>query len=119
VSFRGGVAQNQNKLISLTRLTSELFVRGARKQEGPRSLSPTPKKRLGFHLEQCREFSYEQLKVTGTTGSPVGKMSRERLIEIYGAAEKSQGSPAARLFFKNLWAKFSKAKATAISIWHM
>jgi hypothetical protein len=100
MSFPGGAAQNQIKLISLTRLTRELFVCGARKQEA-KSLSLTPKERLGFRVEYCRKLSYELLKLTGTTGLPVGKMSGERLIGIRGAPEKSQCSPAARFFFKN------------------
>src|SRR5436190_7379917 len=56
---------------------------------------------LRLNVEYCCEFSYELLKLTRTTGSPVGKMSRERVVGICGAAEKSQGSPAARFFFNN------------------
>src|SRR5215472_6133718 len=56
---------------------------------------------LGLHLEHCRKLGYKLLKLTGATGSPGGKMSRERLAGICGAAEKSQGPPATRFFFEN------------------
>src|SRR5262249_49250732 len=56
---------------------------------------------LRFHLEHGCKFSYKGLKLPRAARTPLSKVLRERLAGMCGAAEKSQGSPAARLFFKN------------------
>ena len=65
------------------------------------ALSISPLQALCFHLEHRCKFSYEGLKLPRAARTPLSKVLRERLARMCGAAEKSQGSPAARFFFKN------------------
>src|SRR5207248_8944350 len=65
------------------------------------SSAASPLQALRFHLEHRCKFSYERLKLPRAARTPLSKVLRERLIGMCGEAEKSQGSPAARFFFKN------------------
>src|SRR5207248_7285121 len=65
------------------------------------SSAASPLQALRFHLEHRCKFSYEGLKLPRATRTPLSKVLREQLAGMCGAAEKSQGSPAARFFFKN------------------
>jgi hypothetical protein len=95
----------QPSLSNFGSLTAAVATKGGEARQSRATLAMNSRgaslEALRLHLEHRCEFRYEPLKLPRAGRTPLGKMLRQRLVGICGTAEKSQGSPAARFFFKN------------------